>query len=258
MPKVLFWNINAKDLSKEIADLCAVYDPDILVLAESKIMDEKLLRLLNLGQSRIFEADLNVSRRIKFYSRYESARFEPVLDDNYFSVRHLRPYLGRDLLLVGVHLPSKIHAGPIDQLMEASHLAESIRTIEVNRATSATVVIGDFNMSPFEDAMVAASGMHAILDRTIALKTTRIVKSREYPFFYNPMWSCLGDLTKGPPGTHKYSKAVEINHFWHTFDQVLIRPSLIEFFKSDDVEVIELSGSDHYPIFFNLRTEIRV
>lgn len=72
------------------------------------------------------------------------------------------------------------------------------------------------------------------------------------------MWGRLGDLTVGPPGTHRYSKAVEVNHIWHTYDQVLLRPELLDYFCSDDLIVPEQSGSDHFPIFINLRTETSI
>nr|WP_174900406.1 endonuclease/exonuclease/phosphatase family protein [Rugamonas rubra] len=242
-------------MSAKLSSLCDSYDPDVLILAESKIEDSALLRTLNNGKERVFFNGLNISKRIKFYSKYPADRFLPILDDNYFSVRQVIPYLGPPILLVAVHLPSKLHAEPTDQMIEAQYLAKTIRSTESERIIFNTVAIGDFNMSPFEDGMVAANGMHAVLDRNIARKRDRIVKGRKYSFFYNPMWGMLGDLTQGPPGTHKYSKAVDVNHFWHTFDQLLIRPDLIKYFSPENIEVIEENGSDHFPLFLNLTTE---
>jgi hypothetical protein len=111
-------------------------------------------------------------------------------------------------------------------------------------------------MSPFEDGMVAASGLHAMLDQRIVKKINRTVKNVSYSYFYNPMWGRLGDLTVGPSGTYKYSKAVEVNHQWHTYDQVLLRPSLLDYFEDDELSVINIVGSDHFPIVINLKTEV--
>ncbi|WP_332862688.1 endonuclease/exonuclease/phosphatase family protein [Janthinobacterium svalbardensis] len=256
MPKILFWNINKKNLINEIVDVLKTHDFDVLILAESEIDDDVLLDFLNFGRERVFFKDINISKRIKFYSTYDKNNFQIILDDGYFSIRKLSTYIGPDILLVAVHLPSKLHAEPVDQLMESHYLSSEIKKCEEERGLSNTLVIGDFNMSPFEDGMVSASGLHAILDQEIVRKLSRIVKNREYPFFYNPMWGRLGDLTVGPPGTHKYSKSVEVNYFWHTFDQVLLRPGLLDYFSPENMSVVEAGGSDHYPIFINLETEV--
>ena len=256
MPKILFWNLNKKNLTGEICSLIQSLDVDVLVLAESVIPDSEILSAINVGRCRLFFKDLNLSTRIKIYSTYEDRRLKPLLDEDFFSVRELKPYLGEKLLLVAVHLPSKLHAQPLDQMMTANFLSKAIRSLEKKCSTTRTIVIGDFNMSPFEDGMVAASGLHAMLDQGIVKKINRTVKSVSYSYFYNPMWGRLGDLTVGPSGTYKYSKAVEVNHQWHTYDQVLLRPSLLDYFEDDELSVINIVGSDHFPIVINLKTEV--
>lgn len=258
MPKILFWNIKARDLRRELKLLCDEYDPEVLILAESSLKDSTVSLSLNVGRESLFSSDINISKRIKIYSRYGPERLKLVRDEEFFSIRELVPYLGPPLLIVAVHLPSKLHATQLDQFTAAQRLSTAIREAESGSMKKNTVVIGDFNMSPFEDGMVGASALHAVLDRKIAKRQSRIVKSEKYPFFYNPMWGRLGDLTVGPSGTHRYNKAVEINHIWHTYDQVLLRPDLIDYFSPEDVTVPEQSGSDHFPIFINLRTETAI
>ncbi|OQY55736.1 MAG: hypothetical protein B6245_19395 [Desulfobacteraceae bacterium 4572_88] len=70
---------------------------------------------------------------------------------------------------------------------------------------SGTVFIGDLNMNPFEEGMVNANGLNGVMARGIAERKTRTVLEERYPFFYNPMWSFLGDASPGPPGTYCYS-----------------------------------------------------
>lgn len=183
MPRIIFWNIKARDLCKELKFLCAEYDPEMLILAESSIEDSIILQSINAGHSGIFYADINISQRIKIYSRYGMERLKLIRDDEYFSIRKLVPYLGPSLLIVAAHLPSKLHATPLDQFTAAQRLSAAIREAEDSGGEKNTVVIGDFNMSPFEDGMVGASALHATLDRKIARKQTRIVKKESYPFF---------------------------------------------------------------------------
>ena len=72
-------------------------------------------------------------------------------------------------------------------------MREMIKRAEEKAGHRHTIVIGDLNMSPFEPGMVAANGFHAVSDKNIAAKGSRVVQGTEFDFFYNPMWSCLGD-----------------------------------------------------------------
>ena len=131
-----------------------------------------------------------------------------------------------------------------------------------------TVLVGDLNMNPFEDGVVGANGLHAVMSRRIAERQKRTVQNREYQFFYNPMWNFFGDETSGPPGTYYYSNSEYVVYFWNMFDQVLIRPQLLDRFKSTDLKIVhcidtisllsssgipdKYSKSDHLPIVFIL------
>jgi hypothetical protein len=67
-------------------------------------------------------------------------------------------------------------------------------------------------MNPFETGLVAASGLNATMARKIAEKKERTVNARSFPFFYNPMWSLLGDASDGSPGSYYRSYALT-NYF---------------------------------------------
>lgn len=123
-------------------------------------------------------------------------------------------------------------------------------------------------MNPFETGLVSAAGLNAVMTRQIALRETRTVKGKEYPFFYNPMWSHFGDAGGTPSGTYYYSGARHREFFWHIFDQVLIRPALIDSFQNESLKILSTDGaisflsnrgvpdpsvaSDHLPILFEL------
>jgi len=133
-----------------------------------------------------------------------------------------------------------------------------------------TVVIGDLNMNPFEDGMVGSEGLHAVMVRAIANRRDRIVAGERRPFFYNPMWSYFGDDSEGPPGTYYRSFAKPINYHWNMFDQVLLRPDLLEAYDRGDVRILTRAGdtslltaagtplksiSDHLPILARVATQ---
>jgi len=79
------------------------------------------------------------------------------------------------------------------------------------------------------------------------------------------MWRLLGDDTKGLPGTYYYRGTEHKVFFWNVFDQVLIRPDLLDRFRGDDLAILHSDGensflsakglphlSDHLPLYFKL------
>lgn len=124
-------------------------------------------------------------------------------------------------------------------------------------------------MNPFEYGMVGADGIHGVMDRQIAARGMRVVRGENRRFFYNPMWNYFGDMAPGPPGTYFYDTGSQVNMYWNMFDQVLMRPELLNAFSHQNIRIITevgpdslLSksgrpntnyGSDHLPILLSLK-----
>ncbi|HAO20946.1 MAG: hypothetical protein BWK80_43515 [Desulfobacteraceae bacterium IS3] len=116
--------------------------------------------------------------------------------------------------------------------------------------------------------MVGAEGLHAIMDRDIVAKKSRIVQGEERFFFYNPMWNHFGNFPRPPAGTYFYSGSKQISYFWNMFDQMMIRADLLEYFNDESLKILTSAGStsllnsskrpdkerasDHLPIMFDL------
>jgi exonuclease III len=261
--KLLFWNINRKPLASELKSLCDCYDVDILVLAENTMQDAEILPVLNEDTDRVFIAPFNPSAKISFYTRMHA--FELVHDDSWGSIRKITHPIGVEILLVAVHIPSKLHSDEREQAAISTRIANVIDKREQEQGHTLTIVMGDFNMNPFETGLVSADGFHGVMDKRVALKQSRTVLGQEKKFFYNPMWSRLGDASEGYPGTYYYNNGM-INYFWNTFDQVLLRPSLLPYFSQNNLKVIdEINGisliskgkisnnfSDHLPLVVKL------
>ncbi len=274
MATFLFWNLNRKPLQNQVATLCREHEVDIMILAESKLSRTTLLEALNPGQDSKFRTPFNPSTRLSFFIRYPARCLRLVHDDGGVAIRRLIPSIGPDILLVAVHLPSKLHYSDTDQAFGAIRVMEAIQRAESKVGHTRTIVVGDFNMNPFEAGVVGAGGFHAVMDRQIALRGERTVQGEQYQFFYNPMWSRMGDSSTGPPGTYYRSISSPINFFWNTLDQVLIRPDLLELFWDTKLQVVcdvagesllsangipdTSFGSDHLPLVFEIDIERRV
>lgn len=271
MAKILFWNCFCKPIDSQIAAVCRDHDIDIGILAEAKEINQAtLLPLLNQGTSSTYTFPVQYSERIKIFSRFPSDGFQPISDAGPLSAYEVTPPLGLKFLLVGVHLRSKSAAKEVDQILECVRVAEFLDECENSVGHQRTIVIGDFNMNPFEAGMVAADGLHAVMDRKIALKQSRVVGGRARSFFYNPMWSRMGDSSVGPAGTYHYSDSQNVVYFWNTFDQVLVRPCLIPYVPENGVSVLtevcdykflnrngkpDQNHSDHLPIIATVEIE---
>lgn len=269
MATFLFWNICRRPILELIVRLAHSHDVDVLMLAECDIEQHTLQMALSRDQQAAYLPAPGISEpRLHIYSRYIPRFIQPVRDSGGIAIRRIQPPLGRDILLVAVHLASKLYQTEDDQALACTRLARIINEEEHRIGHSRTVVVGDLNMNPFEYGVVGADGLHSVMDRRIAKRVFRRVQGENRAFFYNPMWNYFGDMPPGPPGTCFFDTGKQINFFWHMFDQVLIRSELLDAFRNEDLMIItEVDGtslltgsgrpnakvgSDHLPIVFRL------
>ncbi|HEX8197713.1 MAG TPA: hypothetical protein VF571_16090 [Pyrinomonadaceae bacterium] len=266
----LFWNINRKPLQDLLAVLVREHSVDVLILAECEINDVTLLETLNENQSPKYGIALSYipNPRIKIFTTLPRESFRPLGDEGNAAFRLLRPPIGEEIILVAVHLSSKLHQSDAEQAFNATRLGRSVREFELEIGHTKTLIVGDLNMNPFEHGLVAAETFHAVMTKEIALRNSRTVSGEEKMFFYNPMWGLFGDNTPGAPGTYYYGSGNQVNYFWNIFDQILIRPSLLPYFDEKNLHILSNVGvksllnrkgspnasfaSDHLPILFQL------
>lgn len=263
----LFWNLGKKPLQEIIANLAVKYDVDVFMFAECPSLPFDPLLALNSSSNATYHYARGICKKIKLYTRFADSFIKPVGEADRVTIRHLTLPGLTDILLAVVHLPSKRYFDEESQAVECRDLASFIRQEEQKIGHTRTMLVGDFNMNPFEDVIVSTDGLHAVMTKQIARKGQRTVQKKTYPFFYNPMWSFFGDISAGPPGTYYYPDTTHKAYFWNMFDQVLIRPGLLD--NLGDVEIVHTDGftslissegvpdtafaSDHLPLLFRLQ-----
>lgn len=247
MPKFIFWNINKKPLQNTISQLAHYYDVDIVLLAECSIHSSLLLKTLNQDNQAAYHYAPGVGcQRIEIFTRFNSDYLSPIFEDSRWTIRHLNLPGLLDILLVVVHLPSKIHYSDADQKSICVRLINDVREVEDSVGHSRTILVGDFNMNPFEDGIVAADALHSVMTKSIAAQQERTVQGKGYRFFYNPMWNMFGDFRNVNPGTYYYKKSSYTNFFWNIFDQVLVGPDLLERFDNTSLKILASDGLNNY------------
>ncbi|MBU5256838.1 endonuclease/exonuclease/phosphatase family protein [Tissierella praeacuta] len=260
----LFWNTNKKPVNNVIMKMIIDLECDVIGLAEYTDNIQELIGELWIKGHYLYEVPQIGCDRIHILTRFELEDINHYNEQSFFTIKEIpHATLGRHMV-VFVHLASKLHVNEYDHISQVVELKSAIEESEIKADNKKTIVVGDFNMNPFEEPMIMAQGLHSLSCRKVASKIDRIVRGKHYSMFYNPMWNFLGD-NMTPPGTYYYSKAIQANYFWNTFDQVLIRPELINQLDIDSIKIVnEISSfrldnrvgmpklSDHYPLFFKL------
>lgn len=270
--RVLFWNLRSQPLEKVVARVAAEHHADIVILCEHGDRVAAHVAAMNKsGQvqpAQLVRPVLPKQSTLAAISRLAQGVVAPVIEARHCVIYAIAQSGGEELMLACVHLSSSLHQSERDLMILSQDAANLIRDQESQRGHRRTLVVGDFNMDPYHPGMVTSHAFHAVMDRRLAMEESRMIQSREHFFFYNPMWSRLGDESPGPPGTYFYRQASPECHFWHVWDQVLVRPALLSQFKSSNLSVISQVGvsslldargrpnskkfSDHLPIVFEI------
>jgi hypothetical protein len=278
---VLFWNVRGAHahtwagreplLRTSISRLAAVPQIDILILAEYAFADADLLSSLNNAGMGSYYPVPSSNPRLRLFSRLENARwkdrFSSQVSDR-MTAHTLRVGNSRGIILVGFHGKDRMSVSQeADRANFAQEIASDIRLVEKDIGHRRTLVVGDFNMTPYEQGMVAAKGMHALMSKSLTHSVEKLESRFGYPCFYNPMWSLLGDQPERSPGSFFFSNAASAtNTFWLLLDQVLVRREMMDLVNR--VTILDHDGtdslvtnkgrprkatfSDHLPLFFTI------
>ena len=138
--------------------------------------------------------------------------------------------------------------------------------VVAEQGTKHLVILGDFNMNPYDSGMGLALGFNAMMTKECTALGERTHNDKPYDFYYNPMWSLFGDNSPGPPGT-VHDTSNQGPYGWSMLDQVLLHHTMIDRFHN--VQILTHAGttaltknngrpdasaaSDHLPILVDLK-----
>lgn len=258
----LFWNVNKKKLNKVIVDLVLENDIDVLILAE---YDEEIMELINDFKlsNKLMHYYPNIPKRdrLKIFTSFSNSRIQRLADEPHYLALSIPHNIHGNITLFAIHFFSKLHRTDPDFLMKSYKFSNAVAEIENRINSKNTILCGGFNMNPFEQGMTISGGMHAFPTKVEARKSKRIIDYEEYEMFYNPMWKFIGEETS--LGTYYHSNPDSDGLYWNIFDQVVVRPKLID--SLEDLIIIRQTRddilatnekviiSDHLPIKFSIK-----
>lgn len=210
MMTFLFWNMGGEGSKKTpeevvaetarearrldvLRNLAESRNVDVVMLAECPVDARRVLSELNRGtrqkglQFREADSDSQCKKILifpRFPARFLLRRSEgPRFTGRLISLPEPRP----PLVLFVVHFGSKLYKSDASQTLAAPGFSQIVKDLEKKAKHDRTLIVGDFNMNPFEDGVVGAEGLNAAMTRWVAEKVERKIEGVKYPFFYNPM-----------------------------------------------------------------------
>jgi hypothetical protein len=278
MISFLFWNLMGRQKTNwaarrdtvrdHLIRMAITFDIDVFLFAESAFAPPDFTAALNEAMGADFHSPPSYSRHIQLYTRLTPGSVEDQFNnsDGRLTIRRLTTPSRAEILLAVFHFQSRRNWAPGAQALQATVTQREISETEDLLGHRRTVLIGDFNMNPFDLGMVGAHALNAMMARDLVQNEGRTIAGQTYRVFYNPMWGHFGDRTQGPPGTHFYPSAGPESVYWNMFDQVLLRPDLMD--SLTELRILDSDGerslltergrprsstaSDHLPILFRL------
>ena len=260
--KYLFWNTHKNDdINDVLSELIIENNISMVLLAEYAANADELINKLAARNIDMLQYG-SCSERIKMFGRIENIQYR--MDSDHAVIRIIND---KDILCC-IHLNSKIYSDHEEiREIHMDQIIKDIQNVERELQSENTIVVGDFNINPYDASLINARYFHGIPIYEEAKRKSRIIAGKEFYMFYNPMWNLLGDFDF-PPGTYYYSGSKAANEFWNMFDQVIIRPQLREEFVDKELKIITQTEnislvdekrkpnkniSDHLPIVFQLK-----
>ena len=286
----LHWNVKGMkgaDMKNGLQDLIYVKKPDVIIISESHDRVEKIM--LSLGYFRInFHKRQygSVTKFIEIYSVQQQVTLTPVKDFDSIVCTAFE-YSGQTYLVHGVHFSSKRSKGSnydthriamLEYRLNIKKVEDDIHKLRSNQKVPLSIIVGDFNCNPFENAMTAIDGFHAL-----DLSNNYPNKLNSHHFYLNPSLLPMGGLNGSagnhlPVGTYYFGNKNLKNasqKFWNMYDGVIISPGLKKnylsgsnlniissinnsnkthaFYNSANDTINHSDYSDHLPITFNLK-----
>lgn len=264
--KYLFWNTHKnKGINSTLCDLIIENCISVVVLAEYSADIDDLIDLLRSCGASMQQVPTVGCDRIHILGE-TGLHIEPQLQTDRSSIQVIK----ENTILCCVHLNSQIYSDNINRReIDIERIIGDILRLETELSTKNTIIVGDFNINPYDESCVSARYFHSVPIFEETTRESRTIAGKEFYMFYNPMWNFLGDFNE-PYGTYYHNSSDTVNPYWNVYDQVIIRPALRKQFVATSLKIITETTaislldrnkhpncdiSDHLPITFEIKEE---
>ncbi len=265
--KLMFWNIRKNsDVFQLIADAIRQFKIDVFVLAEVPMDHMWDLNSKLPDNYTIHPYATENTKTVFILNTKWSAKTVGEFDTTRATMLHISSSKIEPVNIVGCHLIDQMNNDPATQLYWSGEFRKFVEDKESSLKNDRTVIIGDFNMNPYDQGMTSVCAINSVMSKRIAQNESRTYHGEKRQFFFNPMWYFLGHPFH-VNGTLYYNNP-NYSVYWGLFDQILVRPVLMDCLSHRSVQIvskikdqnlltnkynIDKKFSDHLPIFANLK-----
>lgn len=262
--KYIFWNTHKnKDINIYLEKMILEYQPDFIGLVEYSSNGKSLVDRLSAHGSK-YTYITSIASRCHIIWRGDIKEIVHCSDHSYYTVKKV-PFGKVWQIIVVVHFPSKRNYDPETNAEIFRDIKKDINKAKEIGSINKVIIMGDFNMNPFDTPMIEATSIQAISSREIVLrKKNRKYKEKERELYYNPMWNFLGDEKK-PTGSFYYATSENKAMYWNTLDQFIVNAELADCVLLDKIKFIDVVNgevlmdekgkplvSDHFALYFEI------
>ena len=157
--KYLFWNThNNEKINSVLCDLIIENGISIVVLCEYSAKINELIELLDIDGASMQQVPTIGCDRIHILGE-TGIRLEPQLQTDRASIQ----VINDNTILCGVHLESQIYSDNADRREIAiEQIVDDIQNLEKELNTKKTIIVGDFNINPYDQSCISARYFHGI------------------------------------------------------------------------------------------------
>jgi len=218
---LLFWNLHKNSIENFIADIILENDVDVAIFAEYKQNNFSTV-IDRLGNNYYKCENLPDAKTILLCKNTIIA--ESKRDQDRYSL-FTAELENTSYIIGGVHLTSALTGQEAKRLLEGRNLVTDLKLLEDRMGHTKSILIGDFNSSPFDSVMTVMDGINAVLFKDIIEDNEfATVDHKRFRRLYNPTFHYISE-TGNNYGSIFYRDKMD-TMYWYSFDQVLVRKTL--------------------------------
>ena len=259
--RLLFWNLAKNKNDDLVAKIILEQDIDVAIFAEHHNTDFSQVTKA-LSDNYVEHKGYGACEKIMLLARKEY-HIDVKREQTRYAL-YLCQIKEARYILAGIHLPANPRSTPDDRKCIIRDIVGDVNELENKMDCDNTIIIGDFNASPFDSELIQKDAFNAVLFQDLITKTEYIKSNgKQYRRFYNPMLNFISETTK-VYGSLYYSGNIN-SLYWYCYDQIIIRKPLISALNS--VEYVkkikgrkliketlpDKSISDHLPLVVELK-----
>jgi len=259
--RFIYWNTKKNSDASVILEILNEEFPDVLFLSETE--ESLILNILSQLDSINYKHFENPGcDRIKIIAR-KNLNVSLSKQSTYYSA--LRDS-ENDVTIVSVHLPSQLYQN-IDGLKGFMRDFRHEIDQEIGSSVNDNIIlIGDFNINPFDKPMIDFDGFSASNSKTLKKESVHLSKRKS--LYYNPTWMLYAK--NNFPGTIYYRRPSAFSYDvleHHFLDQVLLSYNMSQNIFSEKISILEktthhtffdatsnsIKLSDHLPLIYEYK-----